>query len=375
MLQLTFCTSFTFAQPLTMWSTAGLIVLVWIGAISRSIAPLNPLLHPSSKHTRLGFSTRQLSGLRCWTVFFSLIVRAIASRVIRLRPVQVIERVDARPVLQGGDTSLSMPFEVTQEELARYAEAAGIEPSDILDHPLHLLLFLSAVTEPAMLLLLSKVNCPVDPVGSVNTRNHFEALEPPRLISTLRDAVKGAGKEVLSVQASLGEGVVKVKRGWEVTIVVDLVAGSDPLYRQSFTFLQFHKHRQPLPTPTTTDVTPSVSTTKTRSDTVRITNSDPGRWASLSKDYNPIHFFAPVAKLFGFKARIAHGNHVLAKAVTELYPLGKAPKLGSSLSVDFRRPVFVPSELDIRESRDGKGATEIEIGSGDKVQVGARFSP
>jgi acyl dehydratase len=255
-----------------------------------------------------------------------------------------------------------------------------MDQTDIFDHRVHLLLFLSAVTEPAMLLLLSKVNCPVDPVGSVNTRNHFEALDHPRLVSTLRDHIKNNGKTELSVQASLGEEVQKVKRGWEVTIVVDLVSGSDPLYRQSFTFLQFAKHRQP---PQATTTASSETETETsgeikgggRADTIRVLSVDPGRWATLSKDYNPIHFFSSVAKLFGFKQRIAHGNQVLAKAITELYTSAKSQKSVSSLTVEFRRPVFVPSELEVRENRDRSGVLALEIGSGDKVQVIARCSP
>lgn len=265
---------------------------------------------------------------------------------------------------------MTMPFDCTKAELEKYAKAADTKVvlGSILDNPLHLMLFLSAATEPAMLMLLSKVNCPVDPVGSVNTRNRFEILDPKGLKSALEQHVKGIGNEKMVVMARLGDGVKQVKRGWDVTLVVDLLLGDKAIYRQSFTFLQFYKHQTP-PTPVTQP--PEAKKTSSSQSTAIITSADPGLWASLSKDYNPIHFVSALAKISGFRSKIAHGNQVLAKAISSLSNSVGTAKV-TWLEVEFKRPVFVSSTLDISESRDKAGSV-IEVGSEGKVHVIARY--
>jgi hypothetical protein len=151
-----------------------------------------------------------------------------------------------------------------------------------------------------------------------------------------------------------------VKRGWEVTIVVELVLGTDTLYRQFFTFLQFAKH--PIPPSADKISDPALN----RSSSIRLTGNDPYLWAALSRDYNPIHFSSLLAKLFGFKSMIAHGNHVLAKGLAKLEIDGEGIK---NLEVEFRRPAFIPSELDV--SID-EGNREIVLGSKGKASVVAR---
>ena len=80
--------------------------------------------------------------------------------------------------------------------------------------------------------------------------------------------------------------------------------------------------------------------------------NEPSAWARLSKDYNPIHVFPLAARLFGFKGKIAHGNHVVAKGLGAI--VKSSPKATQALNrlngpcwieVSFRRPVIVPSIL------------------------------
>jgi hypothetical protein len=243
------------------------------------------------------------------------------------------------------------------------------------------MLFLSAVTEPAMLLLLGKWNCPIDPVGSVNVRNRFEIVNPTILDGKLRE-VMSHGHEDTSVmrqgwkvRVKLDEKLTKVKRGWEVIVIVELVDGEDILYRQFFTFLQFASHSIPPPLPTTSNsenLGPNTSNA-----TVELSSNDPSLWAELSKDYNPIHFSSIIARLFGFKGKIAHGNHVLAKGIAKLDSVeeGSKGKMSMSMSwmeVEFRRPVFIPSNLDIEQSR-GEEYDQVSLGLKDKVSITARF--
>ena len=164
------------------------------------------------------------------------------------------------------------------------------------------------------------------------------------------------------VYTRLDPNLRKVKRGWEVTIIVELVMGNDTLYRQFFTFLQFAKHSTPPPSEinhTDPDIPPSTS--------VPLTSKDPYLWATLSKDYNPIHFSSTLARMFGFRSMIAHGNHVLAKGFAKLDIDGKGMTF---MEVEFRRPAFIPSELDVGVD---KGEKRIVLGIKGKASVVARY--
>jgi len=240
------------------------------------------------------------------------------------------------------------------------------------------MLFLSAATEPAMLLLLSKSNCPADPVGSVNVRNRFEIINPGLLDQKLKGAsISSQYKSLAKDQgwklvARLDPKVAKVKKGWEVVIIIELVTTSGQvLYRQFFTFLQFAKHKFPVTTNNTES--PKVKGMK-QVGTVKMVDNDPGLWAGLSKDYNPIHFSALLARMFGFKGKIAHGNHVLAKGLARL-PEGIEVKGMRTMEVEFRRPVFVPSELDIGLSaeRSREKGREITLGKDGKEHTIAQW--
>lgn len=66
-------------------------------------------------------------------------------------------------------------------------------------------------------------------------------------------------------------------------------------------------------------------------------------YAAVGRDWNPIHVHAMTAKLFGFKRAIAHGMWTLARSLAELDPL--VPDAERTLSVSFRRPIFLPSTV------------------------------
>lgn len=65
---------------------------------------------------------------------------------------------------------------------------------------------------------------------------------------------------------------------------------------------------------------------------------------------------------------IAHGNQVLAKGLARLDIEGEGMKF---MEVEFRRPAFIPSELDVSVD---KGGMSIVIGIKGKASVVARYS-
>jgi hypothetical protein len=351
-------------------------VVLGIAYIYRYTFVLTPLFY-NEAHTTLSFPLAEFSGLKYWTLYAYFITRSLLRRLPFLCQSGLSatgkdgDSSDNAFTIPGKPVSLDIPFQTSPSDLIRYNRAAKTAGIDTLSHPLHLMLFLSAVTEPAMLLLLTKRNCPMDPVGGVNVRNRFEIVEPDILDRKLREAMGPEEEGVMRdqgwiVKTRLDPNLKKVKRGWEVTIVVELVSENTILYRQFFTFLQFAKHS----TPPVQGESPSDAVETTPSTSVRLLPTDPSLWAALSKDYNPIHFSSTLARLFGFKSMIAHGNHVLAKGLAKLDDVDT--KGIKSMEVDFRRPVFIPSELDV-SSEVGQGGGEVILGIKGKPSVIARY--
>lgn len=73
-------------------------------------------------------------------------------------------------------------------------------------------------------------------------------------------------------------------------------------------------------------------------------------YARVSGDVNPIHLTALTAKAFGFPRTIAHGMWVHARALAALE--GRLPT-SYEVSVDFRKPVLLPSTVGFGFVRDG----------------------
>jgi acyl dehydratase len=93
------------------------------------------------------------------------------------------------------------------------------------------------------------------------------------------------------------------------------------------------------------------------------------RYGQVSGDLNPIHVADLTARLFGFRAAIAHGMWSLARCAAEL---GAAVPASTprQLEVQFRRPVFLPSWLSLRSARDATGVRFVLLDSqGEKLHL------
>ncbi|WP_085582634.1 MULTISPECIES: MaoC/PaaZ C-terminal domain-containing protein [unclassified Pseudomonas] len=75
------------------------------------------------------------------------------------------------------------------------------------------------------------------------------------------------------------------------------------------------------------------------------------RYAKVSGDCNPIHLSGPSAKLFGFPSAIAHGLWNKARTLAAL--ADRLPKANLEVTVHFRKPVRLPSEVTLLASAAG----------------------
>lgn len=312
------------------------------------------LLLRSERHTSLSFPTRKLDN---GGISIVVIVFALRSLFGTLRSIGG-PRNKPSPV----PTTLTMPLQIHEDDIRVYLSATK---ADKVSHAAQLALFLSAVSEPAMLLLLGKPISAIQPLGAVNVRNRFEVLRPdickPALLKDFKD---------LSVIASIDPKSTAVKRGLEYDLEVRIESRTGgTIFRQVFTMLQFVRHNE-VPTKPSSG---SEDTKETNgSITLKLPLSSPSEWAALCKDYNPIHISSLAAKAFGFPSKIAHGNHVAALAIAampedlEFMPSNERP---TWFEVSFRRPVVVPAELEVSISKPSPSEFRFSVARKSKVCI------
>lgn len=84
------------------------------------------------------------------------------------------------------------------------------------------------------------------------------------------------------------------------------------------------------------------------------------RYAGVSGDRNPIHLYGVTAKAFGFPRQIAHGMWTKARCLAAL-----EPRLPGAFTVDvaFKRPLLLPSRVELMSSEPGVNPVEFEVRS------------
>lgn len=102
--------------------------------------------------------------------------------------------------------------------------------------------------------------------------------------------------------------------------------------------------------------------------------ADIGRhYAKVSGDYNPIHLSAASAKLFGFPTAIAHGLWNKARTLAAL--ANHLPKANFEVTVHFRKPVRLPSEVTLLANEAGSSGQLRLVGAGDLEHMVGNWQP
>ncbi|KEF59127.1 uncharacterized protein A1O9_03971 [Exophiala aquamarina CBS 119918] len=275
-----------------------------------------------------------------------------------------------------------MPLRTTPQNLADYICAVRGKPVDKFEwNNVQVSMILSAWTEPAMLLLLATRTCKIRPLGAVNVRNRMEMLRP--------DLCKPGDfghfdRAVLS--AVYSKSVRSVKRGLEIDLIVSLNVPDSQgrltdAFRQVFTILQF-TNTVPVTLKTSKSVQKTLSWQRPVQASFSMRHQEPTLWAEVCKDYNPIHTSTMAAKVLGFPGKLAHGNHVVAKAWIALLQANKHPDdiaLSTTLEpvwlqVSFKRPIVMPARLEALYGQtllphDSQEAINFQVVSKDKVRL------
>jgi acyl dehydratase len=252
--------------------------------------------------------------------------------------------------------TLSAPFQITPEHISRFhyaVDSPNISAPDIQTPMMPI--FLAALTEPAILLLLAHPRCPIHALRAVNTCNQFSIIrpdlcrlsiltsKPARLVACFPDRPRVVKR-----------GLQGIEYEFEVSIMLPDPGAPDstsimiPVYRHVYTLLMKRK----TTTATMPKYTKYITNPREPRHVISFSANDPRKWSALCKNYNPAHFSGFVAKMFGLPGRLVHGNHVVAKAMQRLMtvesPLNPMPQLAKGpcwMAVRFARPVVVPDEM------------------------------
>jgi hypothetical protein len=118
----------------------------------------------------------------------------------------------------------------------------------------------------------------------------------------------------------------EVKRGLEYDLEVAIMMADHskgnntelvPVYRQEFTMLKLWRTNAATSTKAKSNNKACTETSLMSDLQLRMSFSGM-KWAMLCKSYNFIHLSELAAKLLGLTRKLAHGNHVVAKAMQKL---------------------------------------------------------
>lgn len=221
--------------------------------------------------------------------------------------------------------------------LAGYNAVCGFKDSELLP-----ITYPQVMVTGLHMLLMTQPQFPLPLLGLVHLRNSI----------TQQRALRA--DESYSVMVQLGESR-EIRSGLEFDLITEFSLGDEVLYRAVTTVL----YRMAAPKGG------SKSKAEASSDSVLSeyrsfdAPADIGRrYASVGKDYNPIHLWATTAKMFGFPRAIAHGMWSLARcaALTQDHLQGE-PK---ELNVQFKQPLLLPGKVAVKFSMQG-GAVQFAL--------------
>ncbi|MDD3762602.1 MAG: MaoC/PaaZ C-terminal domain-containing protein [Nevskiales bacterium] len=236
--------------------------------------------------------------------------------------------------------------QVDAEHLAAYAELCGFD--DVSTLPIT---FPHVLAGALHLHLLTQRAFPFPLLGLVHVRNQIRQSRPLTPAESLDVEVR--------IDASR-----EVRQGIEFDMLTEIGVEGECVWQETSTIL----HRIPGPRGPSSRPAPPPATL-TQYKRLRAPADIGRRYASVGRDYNPIHLAPLSAKLFGFKRHIAHGMWSLARCAALLQEeLASAP---TELSVQFLQPLFLPGSaaLKFNPSADGKLEFALLSSRSDKVHL------
>lgn len=215
---------------------------------------------------------------------------------------------------------LSVPFSVDKRHHVKYAGLTGWTAPNASMHPC----YPQVCCLPLHLRLMLMADFPFPLLGLIHIANKVQQYQPLPLTHSYQ------------LMAYI-DSLTPHTKGWRFDLVAEIWQQQTLCWQARATTLA--KDNQ-LP----------KNQTKQRIETVTPYAQQQGcslpanlgrRYARISGDYNPIHLYTMTAKLFGFKAHIAHGMWSLAHSLALLQPLLSERFIVTNR---FVRPLLLPTK-------------------------------
>ncbi|WP_172449278.1 MaoC family dehydratase [Bowmanella denitrificans] len=213
--------------------------------------------------------------------------------------------------------------------------------------------WLHCLALPLHLGLLLDKGFPFKVMGLVHMENHITQYRPV------------SRHEKLSISCRFDK-LRRHRLGWQFSLLTDIQVGEEMVWQGRSVSLvrQGDLPKRSLP---------SSSANLPAGQLWHLDASLGRQYAKVSGDYNPIHLYPWSARFFGFKSQIIHGMWSKARCITALAPLlGEA----YSLSVSFRKPVFLPCEVSFH-AEEGENGGSFTLGSagGQDLHLSGKYQP
>ena len=249
-----------------------------------------------------------------------------------------LPRLYARAALTARGRGGSLPGTVLRLEsatvdrarLLRYQRLCGFAVGDVVPHTYpHVLGF------PLQMELMSRRDFPLALPGLVHLENTI----------TVHRALSVAEPLDLTVHA---EALREHPKGMLVDLLTEVGAAGEPVWSGRSTYL---RRGAPHPRAAAPVASPPLPT-KDPAALWRLPESLGREYAGVSGDVNPIHLHALTARAMGFPRAIAHGMWTAARTLATLGPRTSGP---STSQVWFRKPVMLPSTVELTVERTAGG--------------------
>lgn len=180
--------------------------------------------------------------------------------------------------------------------------------------------------------MLTDPKFPLPSMGVVHLRNRIEQFQPIPLDAPLHYACHLDPSQLTSL-------------GDEFDLVTEAKLDGELVWRATATVLSRARKLKSKEKPQKQGIMEGPVVQPVRQTRVRVPEDLGRRYARVAGDFNPIHQHALLAKPFGFNRAIIHGMWSLARCVAACEP--DMPQTPLVIDVAFKRPVFLPSNVQI----------------------------
>ena len=231
--------------------------------------------------------------------------------------------------------------------IAAYAKVCGYAPTQGVP-----IVYPQMLTFPLLMAFFSSPACPWPGMGTVHLANRIH--QHSRL---------NAGDQV-RVEVSTGE-MLAHEKGQVFNMEMKILRGDELVWDATQTLLRIG-----VKNPVGEKFISALNTNQPLSRQADI--SAPGdigrRYGKVSGDMNPIHLSAISAKLFGFRAAIAHGLWTKARALAQIMPPYTVDQ--AAVNVEFKTPLFLPAKASLWTTHSELStAFEVRNNKGDKPHL------